>query len=97
MSNPIIEFKDFSFKYKVQAEPTLFNIDLKIYEGEKILICGPSGCGKSTLSNTLNGLIPESYSGDITGSLLIDRKSYKDYDIFSLSKITGTVLQDSLA
>ncbi len=95
MSNPIIEFKDFSFKYKVQAEPTLFNIDLKIYEGEKILICGPSGCGKSTLSNTLNGLIPESYSGDITGSLLIDGKSYKDYDIFSLSKITGTVLQDS--
>lgn len=95
VSNPIIEFKNFSFKYRVQAEPTLQNINLKIYEGEKILICGPSGCGKSTLSNTLNGLIPASYSGEISGSLTIDGKSYSDYDIFKLSKITGTVLQDS--
>ena len=51
--------------------------------------------GKSTLSNTLNGLIPASYSGEISGSLTIDGKSYSDYDIFKLSKITGTVLQDS--
>lgn len=95
MSSPIIEFKDVSFKYKVQAEPTLFNINLSINEGEKILICGPSGCGKSTLSNMLNGLIPASYDGNITGELLINGKSYNTYDIFSLSKITGTVLQDS--
>lgn len=95
MSSPIIEFKDVSFKYKVQAEPTLFNINLSINEGEKILICGPSGCGKSTLSNMLNGLIPASYEGEVTGELLINGKSYSTYDIFSLSKITGTVLQDS--
>lgn len=95
MTSPIIEFKDVSFKYKVQAEPTLFNINLGINEGEKILICGPSGCGKSTLSNMLNGLIPASYDGDITGELLINGKSCSTYDIFSLSKITGTVLQDS--
>lgn len=95
MSSPIIEFKDVSFKYRVQAEPTLFNVNLSINEGEKILICGPSGCGKSTLSHLLNGLIPASYDGEVTGELLINGKSYSDYDIFSLSKITGTVLQDS--
>ncbi len=95
MPSPIIEFKNFSFKYKAQSEPTLYDINLKINEGEKILICGPSGCGKSTLASTLNGLIPASYPGEVKGELKINGKSYADYDIFSLSKITGTVLQDS--
>ena len=95
MSENVIEFKDFTFKYDAQAEPTLFNINLKIKKGEKVLICGPSGCGKSTLSHCLNGLIPASYPGDASGELLIADKSYKEHTIFSLSKITGTVLQDS--
>lgn len=95
MSDNIIEFRNFSFKYRAQAEPTLYDINLNIKEGEKVLICGPSGCGKSTLSSVLNGLIPASYPGTVKGELLIDGKSYRDYDIFSLSKITGTVLQDS--
>ena len=58
MKNPVIEFKDFTFRYKSQAKPTLYNINLTIYEGEKVLILGPSGSGKSTLSNCVNGLIP---------------------------------------
>ena len=55
---PVIEFKDFSFQYFSQAEPTLHDINLTIYEGEKVLLVGPSGSGKSTLGNCLNGLIP---------------------------------------
>lgn len=93
--SPIIEFKDFSFKYTAQAKPTVKNINLKINRGEKVLICGPSGCGKSTLAHCINGLIPASYSGDISGDLIINEKSYKDWDVSSLSKIVGTVLQDS--
>ena len=42
---PIIEFEHFSFQYYSQAEPTLHDINLKIYPGEKILIVGPSGSG----------------------------------------------------
>lgn len=49
MTEPIIEFKDFSFKYNSQAEPTLKKINLKINKGEKILLAGPSGSGKSTI------------------------------------------------
>lgn len=94
-TEPIISFRDFTFQYTAQAEPTLYNIDLDIHKGEKILICGPSGCGKSTLSHCLNGLIPASYPGEATGSLTIGGKSFRDHSIFSLSKITGTVLQDS--
>ena len=92
---PIIEFNDFTFKYYSQAEPTLHNINLKIYEGEKILIVGPSGSGKSTLGHCLNGLIPFSYTGEISGSLKVKGLETKDQDIFTLSKILGTVLQDS--
>ncbi|MBQ0071208.1 MAG: ABC transporter ATP-binding protein [Spirochaetales bacterium] len=95
MAETIVEFKDFTWKYDAQAEPTLNGINLKIHKGEKVLICGPSGCGKSTIAHTLNGLIPASYPGTSTGSLTIKGKDYQDLDIFQLSKITGTVLQDS--
>ncbi|MGT0202535.1 ATP-binding cassette domain-containing protein [Staphylococcus aureus] len=49
MTEPIISFKDFSFQYHSQATPTLQNINVDIYPGEKVLVVGASGSGKSTL------------------------------------------------
>lgn len=92
---PVIEFKDFQFQYFSQAEPTLHDINLTIYKGEKVLLVGPSGSGKSTLGHCLNGLIPFSYKGEIKGSLKIMGQETKGMDIFQLSKMVGTVLQDS--
>ncbi len=92
---PIIEFTDFTFQYFSQAEPTLHNINLKIYPGEKILIVGPSGSGKSTLGHCLNGLIPFAYKGEMSGSLRVNGVETSTLDIFQLSKQIGTVLQDS--
>ncbi len=92
---PIIEFRNYSFQYYSQAEPTLHHINLKIYPGEKILIVGPSGSGKSTLGYCINGLIPFAYRGEIQGSLMINGQETRDLNIFQLSKIVGTVLQDS--
>lgn len=92
---PIIEFKNYSFKYNSQVEPTLRDIDLAVYPGEKILIIGPSGSGKSTLANCINGLVPFSYAGDSTGELYIGGKKPEDLGIFGLSKTVGTVLQDT--
>lgn len=94
MSSPIIQFENFSFQYKSQAEPTLYNINLSIYPGEKVLIAGPSGCGKSTLASCINGLIPFAYPGEQSGSLKISGEEAKDTSIFQLSKTVGTVLQD---
>jgi energy-coupling factor transport system ATP-binding protein len=91
----IIEFQDFSFQYYSQAEPTLHNLNLKIYPGEKILIVGPSGSGKSTIGHCLNGLIPFSYKGEIKGSLKVKGVETQDLNIFQLSKMVGTVLQDT--
>lgn len=92
---PIIEFKNYSFKYRSQVEPTLRDIDLSIYPGEKVLIIGPSGSGKSTLANCMNGLVPFSFTGESTGTLTIKGKDPKKLGIFGLSKIVGTVLQDT--
>ena len=94
MKKPVIHFENFTFKYDSQKEPTIHDINLTIYEGEKVLIVGPSGSGKSTLGHCLNGLIPFSYKGDIQGSLTVKGQETKDLNIFSLSKMVGTVLQD---
>lgn len=95
LKEPIIEFKDFSFRYKSQNEATLKNINLTIYKGEKVLLLGPSGCGKSTLANCINGIIPFSFNGEIKGSCKIAGVESSTSSIFKLSSVVGTVLQDS--
>lgn len=91
----LIEFKDFSFQYKAQQEPTLRDINLSIYKGEKVLIVGPSGSGKSTLGQCLNGIIPNIYRGSHSGQLLIDGQEAFDLSIYEKSLLVSTVLQDT--
>ena len=91
----IISFENFGFQYTAQAEPTLYDINLKIRKGEKVLIAGPSGCGKSTLAHCINGLAPNSYPGKATGTLTVGGRNALELGLFGLSGIVGTVLQDS--
>lgn len=95
MKQKIIQFTNFSFQYDAQAEPTLKNIDLTIYEGEKVLIVGASGSGKSTLGKCLNGLIPQNDKGSSTGELTIGTNDFGQASIYELSLTVGTVLQDT--
>ena len=94
MPQPIIEFKNFGFQYDAQAKPTLYDINLSIYPGEKVLIVGPSGSGKSTLASCINGLVPFSYPGKSTGSLTVAGLDAPHSSLFELSRHVGTVLQD---
>lgn len=94
MQAPIISFRDFSFQYRAQKRPTLRHINLDIYPGERVLIAGPSGSGKSTLGSCLNGLIPASYPGMVTGTLTVDGVDAPKAGVFELSRHVGTVLQD---
>lgn len=92
---PFIEFKDFSFKYDAQKEPTLKSLNLKIEKGQKVLIIGPSGCGKSTLAQIINGIIPNTYQGESKGSFLIHGQPAFDRSIYEKSHLVSTVLQDT--
>ena len=91
----VIEFKDFSFRYKTQNEFTLHDINLTINKGEKVLILGPSGSGKTTLGSCINGLIPFSFNGEIKGSCKICDIETKEASIFKISEHVGTVQQDT--
>lgn len=91
---PFIQFKDFTFKYDVQAEPTLKAIDLTIEKGQKVLIVGASGSSKSTIGHCLNGIIPNIHQGEKIGQLLIDGQDVFDQSVYDKSRLVSTVLQD---
>ena len=91
----IIRLEHFGFQYDAQSNPTLYDINLSVRRGEKVLIAGPSGCGKSTLAHCINGLIPFSYKGKQTGRLTIAGKTTAELGLFGVSRHVGTVLQDS--
>lgn len=91
---PFIQFKDFTFKYDVQAEPTLKSLNLTIEKGQKVLIIGPSGSGKSTIGHCLNGIIPNIYHGEKSGQFTINGKEAFGLSIYDKSHLVSTVLQD---
>ena len=95
MKEAMIELNDFSFQYKAQSEPTLKNLNLTIYKGEKVLIVGPSGSGKSTIGQCLNGIIPNIYKGTSSGQFLIQGKEAFNLSIYEKSHLVSTVLQDT--
>ena len=90
-----VTFSNFSFRYASQDKPTLKNINLRIEQGEKIVIIGPSGSGKSTLGQCLNGLIPHTVKGEMQGQLCINESDVSDWPIERYTENVGTVLQDT--
>ena len=90
----MIEIRELSFKYKGGSDYSLNDINLKIKKGECILLCGRSGCGKSTLLKLMNGIIPEFYDGDISGSVMVNGMNTFTTPIYKLSKNVGSVFQN---
>jgi ATPase components of various ABC-type transport systems, contain duplicated ATPase len=89
-----IVFEHVTFKYSNLDEPTLYDINLSIEEGEKVLITGKSGSGKSTLAHCINGLIPFTYKGEIQGSITVNGKEPKNMSLFAMGTQVGSILQD---
>jgi energy-coupling factor transporter ATP-binding protein EcfA2 len=90
----VIVIKDLSFRYQGTNFFLLKNINLKIYEGDFVLLAGPSGCGKTTLIRLLNGLIPYFYKGDYTGEVSVYGLIVKDRKTYEMAKHVGIVFQD---
>ena len=70
------------------------DISFALPVGERMLIAGPSGCGKSTLLKCLNGLIPNSYKGALSGEILLQEKQIIGLKLRDLAQYIGTMLQD---
>lgn len=90
----MIEFKDFSFYYPNCEIPSLDKINVRIDEGEFLVITGPSGGGKSTFLRSINGLIPNFYGGKISGEVLVKGKNVSKTPTNQMSEIVGMVFQD---
>lgn len=91
----MIILKDLSFTYENSREDSqLRRIDLQVQKGEMILLAGKSGCGKTTLTRVLNGLCPQFYPGNLTGSYLLDGQDALKMPVHQLGTMVGSVFQD---
>lgn len=90
----MIEIHSLTFTYPQEDKPSLVIDDLKVKEGECVVLCGPSGSGKTTLIRLLNGLIPEYYEGQLEGYCRIGDALIGEKGVEVLSQQVGTVFQN---
>jgi len=83
-----------SFRYRDRPGAAIHNLTFTANPGEVLLIAGASGCGKTTLVRCINGLIPRSYKGEMSGKILVFGEEVKDWKLSQISQKIGTVLQD---
>lgn len=90
----MIEFNEFSFRYREGVEPVVRDITLSIPDGCFVGITGAAGSGKSTLTYAINGIIPHCYPGDFYGSVTVEGLDTVDASLTDLSRLVGSVCQD---
>jgi len=83
-----------SFRYRDRQGAAILNLSFTANPGEVLLIAGASGCGKTTLVRCINGLIPRSYKGEMSGQVLVFGEEVKEWKLSQISQKIGTVLQD---
>jgi len=91
----ILTVNNLCYTYPGQMEKALKNINLKINEGDFVLIAGPTGCGKSTLALCMTGLIPQVLGGEMEGTVVVDHKDTRNYEVFQIAQSVGLVFQNA--
>jgi energy-coupling factor transporter ATP-binding protein EcfA2 len=91
---PLLEVDSLTFQYRRATEPAIRDLSFTMDPGEVLLVAGPSGCGKSTLIRAINGLIPHSYRGELSGSVRVAGHVTSATRLRDLAELVGTVLQD---
>lgn len=89
-----IDVRGLTYTYPNVTEPALRDINLKIEQGEFILLTGPSGCGKTTFCRCLNGLIPHFYNGEMKGEITVDGLHTSSQPTYDLAKRVGLIFQN---
>src|SRR5688500_16193296 len=94
MLQPPLVVENRSFRYRDRQGAAIHDISFETKPGEILLIAGASGCGKTTLIRCINGLIPRSYKGEMSGRITVFGEEVKDWPLSRISQKIGTVLQD---
>ena len=82
----MIEYKHVALRYGEKS--VLEDVNLKIEDGEFMVLVGPSGSGKTTMLKMINRLLEPT-----DGNIYMDDKRIKDYNQRDLRLSTGYVLQ----
>ena len=90
---PLI-IENLTFQYRRRSEPAIDKINFSVQPGQVMLIAGSSGCGKTTLMRCINGLIPHTYQGEMSGDIRLFGKSVTGLGLADISQTVGTLLQD---
>jgi energy-coupling factor transport system ATP-binding protein len=94
MSEIPLVVENLSFQYRRRDELAILNMNFELQAGQVMLIAGASGCGKTTLMRCINGLIPNTYTGEMTGDIHLFGKSVRQMPMGEISQTVGTLLQD---
>ena len=91
---PFIEIDNLRFTYPSRETPTLRGINATVASGDFVLLTGPTGCGKSTLLRTMNGLIPHSSAGTLSGSVRINGQNVAEQPLAVTCRQVGLLFQN---
>lgn len=94
MGKTILEVKNFSFLYNQTTNKVLNNISFRVEQGSFFCVIGSNGSGKSTLCNSLVGLIPHYFLGEMSGEVWVDGTDVSKSNIGELSQKIGLVFQN---
>lgn len=90
----MVNIENFTYSYAHHEKDSLININLKVQEGQAILLTGASGSGKTTILRALCGLIPHYFKGNVRGNVLINNKNLSDSTIEEIAKQVGYLNQN---
>jgi len=93
----VIVFDDVWFGYDGADRQVLRGVDLEVPEGELALVAGPTGVGKSTLLGAVNGAVPHSTGGRLSGRVLVAGLDTRNHPPRDLAHVVGRVGQDPSA